>query len=358
HSLCSILEKLNNVMPPDTYSVQASSEGVTDLLPLALGVSTKEKLEAENLKMASVGPTFAKGKGCLVLMAEVARSLKDDLEEKLEVNVEMLEKECVKGCFRRGRRSGKKSLMGSKFMASGEECLDGWVGAGGGVVKGGSVVFEVVREDDREGIPDEGHSLCSILEKLNNVMPPDTYSVQASSGGVTDLLPLALGVSTKEKLEAENLKMASVGPTSTFLFLEWNQLWMPMESTVLHCRQLLGYVGKVYKIFHRFAKGKGFLVLMAEVARSLKDDLGEKLEVNVEMLEKEYVKDCFRRGRRSGKKSLMGSKFMASGEECLDGWVGAGGGVVKGGSVVFEVVREDDMEGIPDEGWRNNTDEH
>ncbi|GJV63227.1 hypothetical protein Tco_1474055, partial [Tanacetum coccineum] len=38
-----------------------------------------------------------------------------------------------------------KSLVGSKFMASGEECLDGWVGAGGGEVKGGGVVFEVSR---------------------------------------------------------------------------------------------------------------------------------------------------------------------------------------------------------------------
>nr|GEZ27494.1 hypothetical protein [Tanacetum cinerariifolium] len=30
---------------------------------------------------------------------------------------------------------------------------------------------------------------------------------------------------------------------------------------------------------------------------------------------------------------------MASGEECLDGWVGAGGGEVKGGGVVFRVSR-------------------
>nr|GFB75988.1 hypothetical protein [Tanacetum cinerariifolium] len=31
-----------------------------------------------------------------------------------------------------------------------------------------------------------GRSLCFILEMRNNVTPPDTYSVQASSGGVTD----------------------------------------------------------------------------------------------------------------------------------------------------------------------------
>ncbi|GKF52559.1 hypothetical protein Tco_0159469 [Tanacetum coccineum] len=38
-----------------------------------------------------------------------------------------------------------KSLVGSKFMASGEECLDGWVRADGGEVKGGGVVFGVSR---------------------------------------------------------------------------------------------------------------------------------------------------------------------------------------------------------------------
>ncbi|GJZ56669.1 hypothetical protein Tco_0612163 [Tanacetum coccineum] len=57
---------------------------------------------------------------------------------------------------------------------------------------------------------------------------------------------------------------------------------------------------------------------MAEVAGSLKEDFGEMLEVEVVMLEEE---------------------FMASGEECLDGWVRAGGGEVKGGGVVFGVSR-------------------
>ncbi|GJQ93081.1 hypothetical protein Tco_0004220 [Tanacetum coccineum] len=36
-----------------------------------------------------------------------------------------------------------KSLVGYKFMASGEESLDSWVGAGKGEVKGGGVVFGV-----------------------------------------------------------------------------------------------------------------------------------------------------------------------------------------------------------------------
>nr|GFB08304.1 hypothetical protein [Tanacetum cinerariifolium] len=35
----------------------------------------------------------------------------------------------------------------------------------------------------------------------------------------------------------------------------------------------------------------------------------------------------------------LGSKFMASGEECLDGWVGVAGGEVKDGCVVFGVSR-------------------
>ncbi|GJX66546.1 hypothetical protein Tco_0300889 [Tanacetum coccineum] len=38
-----------------------------------------------------------------------------------------------------------KSLVGSKLMDSGEECLDGWVRFDGGEVKGGGVVFGVSR---------------------------------------------------------------------------------------------------------------------------------------------------------------------------------------------------------------------
>ncbi|GJY60562.1 hypothetical protein Tco_0461219, partial [Tanacetum coccineum] len=86
-------------------------------------------------------------------------------------------------------------------------------------------------------------------------------------------------------------------------------------------------------------------------------------------------------------KSSMGSKFMANGEECLDGWVEAGGGEVKGGGVDFGVSRtllgeipresggeelglmeepfdnrwvviEYDREVTPVEGWRNNKNEH
>ncbi|GKC59577.1 hypothetical protein Tco_1087175, partial [Tanacetum coccineum] len=48
-----------------------------------------------------------------------------------------------KSVCREVRGVENKSSVGSKLMASGEECLDGWVGAGGGEVKGGGVVFGV-----------------------------------------------------------------------------------------------------------------------------------------------------------------------------------------------------------------------
>ncbi|GKF33818.1 hypothetical protein Tco_0107018 [Tanacetum coccineum] len=87
----------------------------------------------------------------------------------------------------------------------------------------------------------------------------------------------------------------------------------------------------------------------------------------------------------------MGSMFMANGEECLDGWVGAGGGEVKGGGDDFGVSRillgeiprviigeavvkhletieepidnqwvviEHNKEGIMVAGWKNNKDGH
>ncbi|GKD45973.1 hypothetical protein Tco_1270618 [Tanacetum coccineum] len=122
---------------------------------------------------------------------------------------------------------------------------------------------------------------------------------------------------------------------------------------------------------------------MVEVAGSLKEDFEEKLEVEVAMVEE-------RVGGVENKSSVR-YKFMASGEECLDGWVGAGRGEVKGGGVVFGVsrillgvipgdimgkavvkhlelmeepidnqwvVREDYKEGTMVEGWRNNMDGH
>ncbi|GJV62814.1 hypothetical protein Tco_1473642 [Tanacetum coccineum] len=54
-------------------------------------------------------------------------------EKKLEIVVAMRVEESL------GEVGGveNKSSMGSMLMAKGEECLDGWVGAGRGEVKGG-----------------------------------------------------------------------------------------------------------------------------------------------------------------------------------------------------------------------------
>nr|GEY92534.1 hypothetical protein [Tanacetum cinerariifolium] len=60
-------------------------------------------------------------------------------------------------------------------------------------------------------------------------------------------------------------------------------------------------------------------------------------------------------------KSSMGPMLIAKGEECLDGWVGAGGGEVKGGGVDFEVTKiflGDHKEGISGVGWKSNKDGH
>nr|GEX88987.1 hypothetical protein [Tanacetum cinerariifolium] len=107
-------------------------------------------------------------------------------------------------------------------------------------------------------------------------------------------------------------------------------------------------------------KGKDCWILMAKVVGSLKKDLGEMWEVVVVMVEKGGSIAERGEGDEGGveNKSLIGSKFKANGEECLDGCVGAGGGEVKGGGVDFRVVIEDDREVTPIKGCRNNKDEH
>nr|GEV24312.1 putative reverse transcriptase domain-containing protein [Tanacetum cinerariifolium] len=59
-----------------------------------------------------------------------------------------------------------KSLMGSKLMDSGEECLNGWVGAGGGEVKGGGVIFRVSRGEVKGGGVDLGFTKSLLFETL------------------------------------------------------------------------------------------------------------------------------------------------------------------------------------------------
>ncbi|GKE14857.1 hypothetical protein Tco_1422434 [Tanacetum coccineum] len=67
---------------------------------------------------------------------------------------------------------------------------------------------------------------------------------------------------------------------------------------------------------------------MAEVAGSLKEDFREKLEVEAAMVEE---------------KAKAVVKHLELMEEPIDNQL---------------VVREDDKEGTPVEGWRNNMDEH
>ncbi|GJX20908.1 hypothetical protein Tco_0223585 [Tanacetum coccineum] len=85
-------------------------------------------------------------------MAEVVESLKEDFWR----NIGSCGGNGGRGGSMAGRGGGslaKRSMElkdglcggGSKFIANGEECLDGWVGAGGGEVKGGGVDFRVGR---------------------------------------------------------------------------------------------------------------------------------------------------------------------------------------------------------------------
>ncbi|GKD43526.1 hypothetical protein Tco_1268171 [Tanacetum coccineum] len=129
---------------------------------------------------------LAREKDCLVLIAEevgrwmLGLMIFEEEERKLEIVVAMVEEEVlyleevgfishmlngIEGCLGGGglvvvaerssrvlkRAWGKvggmenKSSMGSMLIAKGEECLDGWVGAGGREVKGGGVDFEVTK---------------------------------------------------------------------------------------------------------------------------------------------------------------------------------------------------------------------
>ncbi|GKB93304.1 hypothetical protein Tco_0979441 [Tanacetum coccineum] len=104
------------------------------MLPLVIGVPTKER-----------------EKDCLVLIAEEVGRWKlgliilEDEERKLETMVAMVGEEVPYS--EEGEVGGveNKSSIGLMLMAKGEECLDGWVGPGGGEVKGGGVDFGVTK---------------------------------------------------------------------------------------------------------------------------------------------------------------------------------------------------------------------
>nr|GEW23578.1 hypothetical protein [Tanacetum cinerariifolium] len=131
---------------------------------------------------------------------------------------------------------------------------------------------------------------------------------------------------------------------------------------------------------------------MSEVAGSLKGDFEEKLEVEMEMLEEKVPwLDLVEKEEEWKTRVRWDLSFVASSEECLDGWVRASGGEVKGGGIIFRisrillgvipgdimgkavvnhlelmkdsidnrwVVRKDDKEGTMVKGWRNNMDGH
>nr|GEU64691.1 reverse transcriptase domain-containing protein [Tanacetum cinerariifolium] len=123
-----------------------------------------------------------------------------------------------------------------------------------------------------------------------------------------------------------------------------------MRSKILDYQQQLVFFRNVHKTFHVLTREKDCLVLMAkEVGRGklgliLLEEAERKLEIMVAMEGEEvpYLIECveksLRRGGRSGNKCLIGSMLMANGEECLDGWVRADEGEVKGGGVDFGVI--------------------
>ncbi|GJU03421.1 hypothetical protein Tco_1113759 [Tanacetum coccineum] len=69
----------------------------------------------------------------------------EEEERKLEIVVAMVEEEDL--YLEEGEVEGveNKSLMGLMLISKGEQCLDGWIRAGGGKVKGCGVDFGVTK---------------------------------------------------------------------------------------------------------------------------------------------------------------------------------------------------------------------
>nr|GEW77900.1 putative reverse transcriptase, RNA-dependent DNA polymerase [Tanacetum cinerariifolium] len=109
-----------------------------------------------------------------------------------------------------------------------------------------------------------------------------------------------------------------------------------------YCQQQLVFFGNVHKTFHVLAREKDCLVLMVEEVGRRKlglilfEEAERKLEIVMAMVGEEvpYSKEV----GGVENKSSNGSILMANGEECLDGWVGADEGEVKGGGVDFGVI--------------------
>ncbi|GJT28477.1 hypothetical protein Tco_0908752 [Tanacetum coccineum] len=71
--------------------------------------------------------------------------LEEEDERKLEIVVAMVEEEDPYLEEGEVGEVENKSLIGSMLVAKGEECLESWVGAGGGEVKGCGVDFGVTK---------------------------------------------------------------------------------------------------------------------------------------------------------------------------------------------------------------------
>nr|GEW21443.1 hypothetical protein [Tanacetum cinerariifolium] len=100
--------------------------------------------------------------------------------------------------------------------------------------------------------------------------------------------------------------------------------------------EVRNYGGKDRRGSSIFERGGGSLAICLMES---KDGLGGGGLVVVGGRSSSTSKRAWGDARGVKNKSLIGSMLMAKGEECLDGWVGAGGGEVKGGGVEFGVTK-------------------
>ncbi|GJY77029.1 hypothetical protein Tco_0482145 [Tanacetum coccineum] len=114
------------------------------MIPLAIGVLTKEREEVGNCSGngGRGSSIFGRGGGSLTICSMES---KDGLGGGGLVVVGERSSNVSKRAWEEVGGLENKSLMGSMLMANGEECLDGWVGAGRGEVKGGGVEFRVTK---------------------------------------------------------------------------------------------------------------------------------------------------------------------------------------------------------------------
>ncbi|GJR07746.1 hypothetical protein Tco_0790398 [Tanacetum coccineum] len=122
------------------------------MCPLALGVPIKEKLETKALKVATVelASAVSKGNGLLGPNGGSGRKFKGGLCGNVgscgsNGGRGGFIDEKGRGSLAKGSMESKDGLGGEGFVVLGERSSNGWVGAGGGEVKGGGVDFGVSR---------------------------------------------------------------------------------------------------------------------------------------------------------------------------------------------------------------------